>query len=45
MFTLATPALIAARLVDAGIGAVITRTRGSNAYRVLARKNVAVAAG
>ena len=37
-FTLAIPALIAGRMVDALVGSIVERTRGSNTYRVLARK-------
>ncbi|MEJ7731319.1 MAG: class I SAM-dependent methyltransferase [Polyangiaceae bacterium] len=38
VFTLALPAFVVARILDAVVGTVVTRSGGSNAYRVLARK-------
>lgn len=43
-FIFAIPWLVVARIADEIIGVIVERTRGSNAYRVLARKNEAPAA-
>jgi hypothetical protein len=44
VFTLALPVFVVARILDAVVGTVVTRSGGSNAYRVLARKVGAEAA-
>lgn len=38
MYALAIPALLAGKLLDGLVGPIVERTRGSNTYRVLARK-------